>query len=253
MGKEGKAVEWFLKILGAVFRRVTMRKMVLPANLYLKQPETDCMLWMAISPDPKYPLCRHPAITHTSGTAVAGMVTRGFAREVAILRDRFINCGRQMTVESEPHLERLKEYSFELAMLRRDLVRVAQRGYLNGSSEGMLIGEVFARLDGGKAILREIFQILSSMETLVSRIDSVMIAFDDDNASGLEIGAKLKENGIEVQKLGDRLADVKNEIYKFKTKVEKDWTRDLDQIWDVKCRPKAKQRRQCGCFNRTEE
>ena len=73
-------VQWGQTILKAVFSWMFRPKMNLPPDLNLKESETDCMLWMAVRPRVKYPLCIHSAVTHAAGSAIAKLVTRAVLR-----------------------------------------------------------------------------------------------------------------------------------------------------------------------------
>ncbi len=221
------------------------QEFTLPRSLVLTEEETDGMLWTAIQPEVKYPICAHPAVTHVSGVALVSFVTSAVAREIGILRDRFNTCGRQMTIESDPDPGRLNEFRLEVAGLKRDLVRVTQKGHLGVSSQGMLVGEAFKKVNIGSRLIDEIIDILSAMAPVEEGVNSLKITKRPDKAERARIKGKLDQYGDEIQGLSDRLAGISDRLHEFLKTVEWDWAKDLDVIWDQWCRPKPRQVRPC--------
>jgi len=223
----------------------------LPNNLNLSQEETDCMLWMAVKPEVKYPICHHRAVTHASGTAIAGLVTKALSRKISILINRFRNCGRQLArCESEPCVERVDEYALELAGLKQDLEKIARRACSGGSNGGTIIGEVFAKLDGGNKILcGEILEVLSDCRTLLDTLESLksQVPAEDTGDCSDEIRGRFVENGVAIEEIGDRLGNVVKDILKLESKVKLDWDKDQDVIWGPRCRPRPEEYRECRC------
>lgn len=225
----------------------------LPKGLILSEAETDCMLRIAIKPELKYPICKHPAVTHASGAAVASLVTQALAREIRTLRNRFVNCARSIIREAEPSVERVDEYTFELARLKHDLERIAGRDYsTEGSKRGSLVNEAFARIElGNKILCAEVVDILVAAGERISKIE-LLKGDIPAKATGNwknKVTKKFVLNGIEIEKLGDRLGKVSDDMLSLMDKVKTDWNKDHNVIWDAKCEPTPEQQRECKCDN----
>lgn len=222
----------------------------LPAGLNLEEKETDCMLWMAIRPEVKYPPCKHPTVPHAAGSAVAGLATGSISRELSNLKDRLNTCGRQMLLETEFNFQRLREYAFELAELKSVVESFAPCTSATVSAKRNLVGEVFGKLQKGNIILcGDLLQIQKTVLERIFKMQSLLDQIANDRRRNWDslISKALRETGNEVLVLAETLGDVLRAISSLAGDVKTDWDRGVDRLWANGCEPDEGRKRTCGC------
>ena len=249
---KGKTIDAVIRICRFIFGPLIRHKMVLPEDLNLRRLETDCMLWMAIQPEVKYPLCGHPAVSHAAGSAVAALVTHAVGREIRDLKDRFNVCGRDMLAEEEFTQDKLEDHLYELVELKECLEAIGGRSSSDLGGRGV-VSRVFVNLkDGKNIVLAQIADVQKAVEAKMAIMQELSdkISASRKKSWEKEIIDIFKKVGKELQDLERKeLGQILGDTTSLGQRIRTDWNRDLDALWSaIGCEPRKK--RLCQCLQK---